>query len=211
MSVFPHPGGPNSSIPRTWLMPICLMMCDGQMRDPNARRKILLNSASKPPIPSFSKSKSDTKRLEGEPPAPSARLSPMRVIPVVPSAREKLTMVGDRSWPSLADLVSPSPFRLATPHSLTVSSYLDPSKSMAMLRPGVMTCSSRRRRTVSARRVVSISLGLALGSAFFLERVPTVSSSSARAMLDFGTKGAMETCALKASFRYLRCRPFSAT
>mmetsp|Transcript_26424 Transcript_26424/g.105748 ORF Transcript_26424/g.105748 Transcript_26424/m.105748 type:complete len:226 (-) Transcript_26424:774-1451(-) len=29
MSVLPQPGGPWSSMPRTWLMPICLMMCGG--------------------------------------------------------------------------------------------------------------------------------------------------------------------------------------
>lgn len=50
MSVFPHPGGPNSSMPRTWLMPSCWTMCGGYSRLANARRNIWLNSSSRPPM-----------------------------------------------------------------------------------------------------------------------------------------------------------------
>mmetsp|Transcript_12501 Transcript_12501/g.24680 ORF Transcript_12501/g.24680 Transcript_12501/m.24680 type:complete len:425 (-) Transcript_12501:179-1453(-) len=54
--VFPHPGGPNRSMPRTWWIPSCSTMWSGKMRLANARLKIWLNSLSSPPIPICPKS-----------------------------------------------------------------------------------------------------------------------------------------------------------
>mmetsp|Transcript_2017 Transcript_2017/g.5366 ORF Transcript_2017/g.5366 Transcript_2017/m.5366 type:complete len:281 (+) Transcript_2017:1239-2081(+) len=105
MSVFPQPGGPYSSIPRTWWMPICWMMWAGQMREAKARRKIWLNSASSPPMPSFSKSKSPLNKLVAPPlpPAPSAMWSPVKARRAPPSLRENTMAVGARSCPTLHD------------------------------------------------------------------------------------------------------------
>ena len=54
----PVPGGPNNKIPLTCLHPSCSMISGGKTRDANARRKIALNSLSKPPIPILPKSQS---------------------------------------------------------------------------------------------------------------------------------------------------------
>mmetsp|Transcript_29119 Transcript_29119/g.88091 ORF Transcript_29119/g.88091 Transcript_29119/m.88091 type:complete len:348 (+) Transcript_29119:544-1587(+) len=63
MRVLPVPGGPCSSMPRTCLMPMSLTTCGGNTRAAKARRKIPLNSWSRPPIPSSSKLKSERKML----------------------------------------------------------------------------------------------------------------------------------------------------
>lgn len=51
ISVFPQPGGPYSSMPRTCLMPILRSTSGGNTRDANARRKMSANSLSRPPMP----------------------------------------------------------------------------------------------------------------------------------------------------------------
>mmetsp|Transcript_87443 Transcript_87443/g.247958 ORF Transcript_87443/g.247958 Transcript_87443/m.247958 type:complete len:352 (+) Transcript_87443:838-1893(+) len=63
MSVFPVPGGPCSSIPRTWLMPRSRIMCGGKTRAAKARRKMSPNSFESPPMPSSAKLKSGRKML----------------------------------------------------------------------------------------------------------------------------------------------------
>mmetsp|Transcript_63968 Transcript_63968/g.166317 ORF Transcript_63968/g.166317 Transcript_63968/m.166317 type:complete len:236 (-) Transcript_63968:358-1065(-) len=61
--VLPVPGGPYSSMPRTWLMPRSRTMWGGKTREANARRKIFPNSFDRPPMPSSSKLKSGRKML----------------------------------------------------------------------------------------------------------------------------------------------------
>lgn len=51
ISVFPQPGGPYSSMPRTCLMPILRSTSGGNTREANARRKMSANSLSRPPMP----------------------------------------------------------------------------------------------------------------------------------------------------------------
>ena len=58
IKVLPVPGGPNNSIPLTCWMPNFSTNPGGKMRDAKARRKIVLNSASSPPIPISSNLKS---------------------------------------------------------------------------------------------------------------------------------------------------------
>mmetsp|Transcript_8834 Transcript_8834/g.33364 ORF Transcript_8834/g.33364 Transcript_8834/m.33364 type:complete len:341 (-) Transcript_8834:343-1365(-) len=55
--VLPQPGGPKRSMPRMCLMPSCLITLALKQRGAKARRKIRLNSAPRPPIPSLPKSK----------------------------------------------------------------------------------------------------------------------------------------------------------
>mmetsp|Transcript_19403 Transcript_19403/g.39937 ORF Transcript_19403/g.39937 Transcript_19403/m.39937 type:complete len:387 (+) Transcript_19403:1065-2225(+) len=227
--VFPHPGGPYRSIPRTWWIPICWMMWAGHIREAKALRKIWLNSASRPPMPSFSKSKSPVNRLVAPPPPPpSATKSPVRARRAPPSEREKTIEVGASSWPifdegGLSSLVpgdSSSFFFffdddlpvLIVAMCLTVSSSFVPSKSRAIVLLGSMICSSRTVRTVLARRSVSISFGLAFGSAFFFllsRSIPISRVASARFCP--GTKGLSLTSVLRLRLRKRRCKPFSAT
>mmetsp|Transcript_3600 Transcript_3600/g.10247 ORF Transcript_3600/g.10247 Transcript_3600/m.10247 type:complete len:206 (-) Transcript_3600:523-1140(-) len=201
MSVLPQPGGPYRSMPRTWLMPSCRMMCDGQMRDAKARRKISLNSESNPPMPSFSKSKSERKMLDA-PPAPPATRDPASCRAVQPWALEKVTDVGPRSSPILGlPLTSPPPSRSSWPTDDTVSSSLPPSKSMARTRPTSNTCPSKFSSTSCARRSVSISRGGARlppwAALLRLAKVSTDSSSVTRAKLGGGAKGRTSTLALR--------------
>ena len=51
MSVLPVPGGPNSRMPLTCLMPSCCTSLSGKMREAKARRNSRLNSESRPPMP----------------------------------------------------------------------------------------------------------------------------------------------------------------
>mmetsp|Transcript_12020 Transcript_12020/g.25398 ORF Transcript_12020/g.25398 Transcript_12020/m.25398 type:complete len:213 (+) Transcript_12020:2027-2665(+) len=200
------------------------MMCAGHMREAKARRKIWLNSASSPPIPSFSKSKSPVNRLVAPPPpSPSAICSPVKDRRAPPSLREKTMEVGASNCPTLQDcfggasslffdfLLLSFP-TLMVVRCLTVSSSLVPSKSNAMVRLGSMICSSSAVKTVVANRSVSISLGLAFGSdAFFLANKSTANSSVASAKLDPGTNGLSLTGVARLRFRNRRCSPFSAT
>ena len=50
---FPQPGGPKSRIPRTCFPPIFSTTSGGKIRDAKARRKISLNSSSRPPMPTL--------------------------------------------------------------------------------------------------------------------------------------------------------------
>mmetsp|Transcript_11509 Transcript_11509/g.26199 ORF Transcript_11509/g.26199 Transcript_11509/m.26199 type:complete len:371 (-) Transcript_11509:200-1312(-) len=63
INVLPVPGGPCSSIPRTWLMPRSRMTWGGNVRAAKARRKMFPNSFERPPIPSSSKLKSGRNML----------------------------------------------------------------------------------------------------------------------------------------------------
>mmetsp|Transcript_5432 Transcript_5432/g.12907 ORF Transcript_5432/g.12907 Transcript_5432/m.12907 type:complete len:203 (+) Transcript_5432:1474-2082(+) len=191
-------------------------MWAGHIREAKARRKIWLNSWSKPPIPSFSKSKSPVKRLVAPPPLPpSAMWSPVKAKRAPPSLREKTIDVGARSWPTLHEAESSDFFFFLLVERvvicLTVSSNFVPSKSRAMVRLGSMICSSKTVKTVPDRRSVSISLGLAFGSAFFLESISTAISRVARAKFELGTKGLILTVVLRLRFKKRLCNPFRAT
>mmetsp|Transcript_21941 Transcript_21941/g.62282 ORF Transcript_21941/g.62282 Transcript_21941/m.62282 type:complete len:283 (+) Transcript_21941:1243-2091(+) len=63
MRVLPVPGGPWSSMPRTWLMPRSRTTLGGNVLAAKARRKMLPNSLERPPMPSSSKLKSGRKML----------------------------------------------------------------------------------------------------------------------------------------------------
>mmetsp|Transcript_21627 Transcript_21627/g.69636 ORF Transcript_21627/g.69636 Transcript_21627/m.69636 type:complete len:289 (-) Transcript_21627:486-1352(-) len=74
MSVFPQPGGPNSSMPRTCGMPIFRTTSAGNTREAKARRKMSPNSLSRPPMPSSWKlNPRSNRRLERLPAAPLSR------------------------------------------------------------------------------------------------------------------------------------------
>mmetsp|Transcript_73224 Transcript_73224/g.176998 ORF Transcript_73224/g.176998 Transcript_73224/m.176998 type:complete len:241 (-) Transcript_73224:516-1238(-) len=70
INVLPQPGGPYNNIPRTWLMPMCFMISVGYTRLANARRKITLNSSSRPPTPKASKLKPFSNSRDPPPPPP---------------------------------------------------------------------------------------------------------------------------------------------
>eukprot|EP00158_Paraphelidium_tribonemae_P010373 Partr_v1_DN5091_c0_g1_i1_m31316 len=76
ISVLPQPGGPYSSMPRTWRWPILRSSSGGTVRDANARRKMSWNSAFRPPMPSASKLKPLENSCEPLPDDDPVSLSP---------------------------------------------------------------------------------------------------------------------------------------
>mmetsp|Transcript_48609 Transcript_48609/g.118959 ORF Transcript_48609/g.118959 Transcript_48609/m.118959 type:complete len:275 (+) Transcript_48609:843-1667(+) len=192
------------------------------MRDANARRKMTLNSASRPPMPMRSKSQSSSRP---EPPAalPAAPL-PSAAAPATRSvlalAAASVTRDDATSTPRVASSgctdLSPSAMRWNDARSITAqrrttSSSVRPANFAVSRCPTVRYCSRHVSSTCRASAAPSSGARFSLAAALPCTSTSTCTCSRYTASLFCSSYGRSSSTSFRPSSAVRRCMPFTPT